>query len=86
MSRGLFATRTPQRPIPIGMSVNRLTVVKGTAPNFSGVDLLNQPPLLEIKPFTLRPTLIMSVRSVGRTVVRSRINPTAGADVRDQYS
>lgn len=51
VEHGLFATRTPRRPNPIGMSVVRLTDVTGTTLSFSGVDMLDRTPLLDIKPF-----------------------------------
>lgn len=51
VERGLFATRTPRRPNPIGMSVVRLNNINGTTLRFSGVDMLDQTPLLDVKPF-----------------------------------
>jgi tRNA-Thr(GGU) m(6)t(6)A37 methyltransferase TsaA len=48
--RGLFATRAPRRPNPIGISVVRLTGVKGNVLEVDGVDALDKTPLLDIKP------------------------------------
>jgi tRNA (adenine37-N6)-methyltransferase len=48
---GLFATRSPARPNPIGISVLRLHSVEGTRINVMGVDILDGTPLLDIKPY-----------------------------------
>jgi tRNA-Thr(GGU) m(6)t(6)A37 methyltransferase TsaA len=50
VERGLFATRAPRRPNPIGLSVVRLRRIKGNKLYFSGVDMLDGTPLLDIKP------------------------------------
>jgi tRNA-Thr(GGU) m(6)t(6)A37 methyltransferase TsaA len=49
--RGLFATRAPRRPNPIGLSVVRLLAVEGNRIEFEGVDLLDGTPVLDIKPY-----------------------------------
>jgi tRNA-Thr(GGU) m(6)t(6)A37 methyltransferase TsaA len=49
--RGLFATRAPRRPNPIGISVVRLTGVKGNVLEIDGIDVLDKTPLLDIKPY-----------------------------------
>jgi len=49
--RGLFATRAPARPNPIGLSVVRLERVEGETLYISEVDMLDGTPLLDIKPF-----------------------------------
>lgn len=49
--RGVFATRAPARPNPIGISVVRLLKIEGNLINFSGADMLNNTPLLDIKPY-----------------------------------
>ena len=48
---GLFATRYPYRPNPIGLSVVQLTVRKGNILEIEGVDMLDGTPLLDIKPY-----------------------------------
>lgn len=48
---GLFATRTPRRPNPIGFSVVRLDDVTGTTLTIAGVDMLDGTPVLDIKPY-----------------------------------
>ena len=49
--RGVFATRSPHRPNPIGLSVVRLERVEGLTVHVKGVDMLDGSPLLDIKPY-----------------------------------
>ena len=49
--RGVFSTRAPSRPNPIGLSVVRLLGIKGNRLNIADVDLLDGTPLLDIKPY-----------------------------------
>lgn len=48
---GVFATRAPNRPNPIGLSVVRLIARKGNELIVEGVDVLDGTPLLDIKPY-----------------------------------
>lgn len=48
--RGLFATRAPRRPNPIGISVVNLDKIEENRLRFRGVDMLDGTPLLDIKP------------------------------------
>jgi tRNA-Thr(GGU) m(6)t(6)A37 methyltransferase TsaA len=49
--RGLFATRHPCRPNPIGLSVVRLLARSENLLDVEGVDVLDGTPLLDIKPY-----------------------------------
>lgn len=49
--RGLFATRAPCRPNPIGLSVVNLLAVEGHVLVIENVDLLDGTPVLDIKPY-----------------------------------
>jgi tRNA-Thr(GGU) m(6)t(6)A37 methyltransferase TsaA len=49
--RGLFATRYPARPNPIGLSIVRLLSVHDHVLEIDGVDVLDGTPLLDIKPY-----------------------------------
>lgn len=49
--RGVFATRTPHRPNPIGMSVLKLEQIDRLTLTVSNVDLIDQTPILDIKPY-----------------------------------
>jgi len=48
--RGVFATRAPCRPNPIGMSAVRLQRIEGNVLHVRDVDILDGTPLLDIKP------------------------------------
>jgi tRNA-Thr(GGU) m(6)t(6)A37 methyltransferase TsaA len=50
-SRGLFATRYPARPNQIGLSVVKLLRREGNILFTEGIDVLDQTPLLDIKPY-----------------------------------
>jgi len=54
VSRGLFSTRTPNRPNPIGISVVGLVGRRGNILKIRGMDVLDSTPLLDIKPFVPR--------------------------------
>ncbi|GEM_PF-246907 len=49
--RGIFATRAPRRPNPIGVSVVRLLKVEGNILHVENVDIVDGTPLLDIKPY-----------------------------------
>lgn len=48
---GVFATRYPNRPNPVGLSVVRLVNRKENKLEFLGADMLDGTPLLDIKPY-----------------------------------
>lgn len=49
--RGIFATRAPKRPNNIGISIVKVEQIKNNMIFFSGADMLDNTPLLDIKPF-----------------------------------
>jgi tRNA (adenine37-N6)-methyltransferase len=49
---GIFATRFPNRPNPIGMSIVRFVKMEGATIWVNDVDILDGTPLLDIKPYT----------------------------------
>jgi tRNA (adenine37-N6)-methyltransferase len=51
VKRGIFATRAPKRPNPIGISVVRLENIEGSILHISNVDVVDGTPLLDIKPY-----------------------------------
>ena len=48
---GLFSTRTPHRPNPIGLSLVKLDRIVGDTLHLSSVDLVHGTPVLDIKPY-----------------------------------
>ena len=61
--RGLFATRYPARPNPIGLSVVELLAVRDHVLEIKGVDMLDGTPLLDIKPYVPDFDLRIEVRT-----------------------
>ncbi len=52
--RGVFSTRSPHRPNPIGMTVIKVIERKGNSLIVSGIDMIEGTPILDIKPYTSR--------------------------------
>jgi len=48
---GVFATRSPYRPNPIGLTVVELLRREGPALHVAGIDMLDGTPILDIKPY-----------------------------------
>ncbi|SDM02575.1 tRNA (N6-threonylcarbamoyladenosine(37)-N6)-methyltransferase TrmO [Halarsenatibacter silvermanii] len=49
--RGLFASRTPNRPNPIGVTLVKLIERQGRELLVTGLDAIDKTPLLDIKPY-----------------------------------
>jgi tRNA (adenine37-N6)-methyltransferase len=49
--RGVFATRSPHRPNPIGLSLCRLIEIRGRVIRIENPDMLDETPVLDIKPY-----------------------------------
>jgi len=49
--RGVFATRHPNRPNPIGISTVKLLKRSKNILKVGGIDVLDRTPLLDIKPY-----------------------------------
>ena len=54
VDRGIFSTRAPFRPNPIGLSVVELLGIEGNILHLNNVDILDSTPLLDIKPYTAK--------------------------------
>ena len=52
--RGIFSTRSPHRPNPLGMTVVKLLGRNGRILEVSGLDLVDGTPVLDLKPYTTR--------------------------------
>jgi len=70
--RGLFSTRAPKRPNPIGMSVVRLDRVEGGTVYIQDLDILDGTPLLDIKPFVPEFSAETDIRTGWLEKVRKR--------------
>jgi tRNA-Thr(GGU) m(6)t(6)A37 methyltransferase TsaA len=79
---GVFATRSPFRPNPIGFTVVRIKKIHKDGFTFIGVDMLDNTPLLDIKPYISYVDVYAKVRNGwfskhlrgGRIPVRARIS------------
>jgi tRNA-Thr(GGU) m(6)t(6)A37 methyltransferase TsaA len=80
---GVFATRTPHRPNPIGLTLAKLESIddsKGIV-YFSGIDLINGTPVLDIKPFIpdydnayqLMSTQLLNQQSLSSTTIENSV-------------
>jgi tRNA (adenine37-N6)-methyltransferase len=50
-AHGVFATRSPHRPNPIGLSIVALDRIEGNRLHIFGVDMIDGSPVLDIKPY-----------------------------------
>eukprot|EP00850_Spirogloea_muscicola_P006990 SM000034S12744 [mRNA] locus=s34:505123:506958:+ [translate_table: standard] len=48
---GVFATRSPHRPVPIGLSLAKIEGVEGDRLLLSGIDVVDGTPILDVKPY-----------------------------------
>lgn len=49
--KGVFSTRSPRRPNPIGISIVKLKKIDGCKIEIQGVDMLDKTPIVDIKPY-----------------------------------
>jgi tRNA-Thr(GGU) m(6)t(6)A37 methyltransferase TsaA len=66
---GIFATRSPQRPNPIGICAVELLAVRENILHVRGLDALDETPVLDLKPYLSRGDAIPDAR-VGEWVRR----------------
>jgi len=78
---GVFATRAPARPNPIGLSVVRLVRVEGNRLHIRDVDIVDGTPLLDVKPYVPKFD-IRQVSSIGWLEENVRKLPRARDDGR----
>jgi len=71
---GLFATRAPSRPNPIGISVVRLVKIDSEKLYVKDIDVVDGTPLLDIKPYVPE----FDVRKVDRTGWLENVSIEAG--------
>ncbi len=79
VERGVFATRAPSRPNPIGLSVVPLLGREGNILRFDGADMLDGSPLLDIKPYVGRFDCVQPTHSGWQDEVDEQTARTRGS-------
>jgi tRNA-Thr(GGU) m(6)t(6)A37 methyltransferase TsaA len=79
-SRGLFATRCPKRPNPIGLSVVGLDKIENGVLHIRNVDMLDGTPLLDIKPYVPQFDAHTNVRAGWLAQVRKTVDKRKSDD------
>jgi tRNA-Thr(GGU) m(6)t(6)A37 methyltransferase TsaA len=82
--RGVFATRSPNRPNPIGLCVVDLLGVEGGVVKVMGMDAVDGSPLIDIKPYSSSLDAVREARISWRDGEGSRGQPQAGKVERDR--
>jgi tRNA-Thr(GGU) m(6)t(6)A37 methyltransferase TsaA len=80
--KGVFATRSPHRPNPLGLSAVRLERVDGLTLHVSDVDMLDGTPVLDIKPYVAYTDAIADAGSGWLTNGAAPHDPVLEFDVR----
>jgi len=87
VERGLFATRAPCRPNPMGLSCVRLLRIEHTLLTVVGVDILDGTPVLDIKPYVPEFDAFpqsragwLENRAAGRVLADHRFRPDGSRD------
>lgn len=70
---GIFATRAPARPNPLGLSLVKLIRIDNNQVHVEGADVLNETPLLDIKPYVPEFESVQGVRIGWLEKVRDKI-------------
>jgi tRNA-Thr(GGU) m(6)t(6)A37 methyltransferase TsaA len=72
--RGVFSTRSPHRPNPIGLSAVKLERVSGLVLDVSGLDMIDGTPVLDLKPYV---AYTDAVTDAGSGWLASALDPAA---------
>jgi tRNA-Thr(GGU) m(6)t(6)A37 methyltransferase TsaA len=82
--RGLFATRAPRRPNPIGMTLVRLVGRRANVLDIAEVDILDGTPLYDIKPYI--PNVDRRPEPVRVGWLEGKMKPRQTAPADDRFS
>lgn len=74
VERGLFATRAPKRPNPIGLSVVQLDNIEDGILHIQNIDIVNGTPLLDIKPYVPEFDQHSTIRTGWLEIVRKTVS------------
>ena len=75
--RGIFSTRSPHRPNPLGLSVLKVLARRGRVLEVSGLDIVDGTPVLDLKPYTGRDRKsgIRTPRTAGKARAVGPVSP-----------
>jgi len=79
-TRGVFATRAPARPNPIGLSIVELLRIEGRRLHLANLDILDGTPLLDIKPYVPGFDHTQQVRSGWLEAAQRKVRTTRSDD------
>ena len=74
VERGLFSTRAPKRPNPIGLSVVQLNKIEDGILHIQNIDIVDGTPLLDIKPYVPEFDQQPEIRTGWLEEVRKRVS------------
>lgn len=80
VERGIFSTRSPLRPNHIGLSIVELLDVKDNIALIKGIDVLDNTPLLDIKPYIEAFDYVAESRSGWMTATRKEVEERRSDD------
>jgi tRNA-Thr(GGU) m(6)t(6)A37 methyltransferase TsaA len=78
---GVFSTRAPTRPNPIGISIVELLKIEGNLLHIANLDILDGSPLLDIKPYVPDFDAPMNARAGWLEAIQGRVK-SAKSDAR----
>ncbi|XP_066597835.1 uncharacterized protein [Prorops nasuta] len=73
---GVFSTRSPHRPCPIGLSLVKIVKIENCTIYFEGVDMVDQTPVLDIKPYIPVYDNPTNIEILSNSYVESNLNNT----------
>ncbi len=79
-ARGVFATRSPLRPNHIGLSIVELAAVEGCRVRVKNIDILDNTPLIDIKPYIAAFDFVEQARSGWMDKDRSEVQAKRSDD------
>jgi len=87
MRTGVFSTRSPHRPCPIGLSLVKILKIENYTIYFEGVDMVNQTPVLDIKPYIPQYDSPLHIEKLGNRLRENNVNaPDVFHDMEETFN
>ncbi|XP_012525399.1 uncharacterized protein LOC105830559 [Monomorium pharaonis] len=74
---GVFSTRSPHRPCPIGLSLVKIQKIEDYTIYFEGVDMINQTPVIDIKPYIPQYDSPLHIEKLGSRIRENNVNASS---------